>query len=317
MCGIFGYVLSATGVTSEVFLENAIKFNNYRGTDKLNYTKHSGDNLITLLGHSRLTITGTISSGSQPIVTSSHILVYNGEIFNFENVHSGGICDTNLLSSLLDDGVDSKKLNSLNGFFAFAIFYPEQKELFLVRDRFGEKPLYFVDHPLGLFFSSSALPLCLNQQNLVKPISEESGGGILFDEVNPTSNICQVPPGHLLRFCNGKSIIHRWYYPNLSKFSVCSSFSEAVKNYDSLLYDAVKIRIKDQDRIAISLSGGIDSTLVADTINNVRSTPFHAFTFSTNEKTYNEVDSALMIASKIGIPLTVIKESTYDQNEHK
>jgi asparagine synthase (glutamine-hydrolysing) len=310
MCGIFG-TLSKRSNTAD-FLRLAELSNQYRGPDATNYYRGRERGNDINFGHTRLTITGDSRHGQQPVVKDKMVLVYNGEIFNFEDVHVGGISDTEMLAGFLEDGLSDEKLNSLNGFFAFGVYYMNSDTLYLVRDRFGEKPLYYRCVDGALYFSSTAMPFKALDVGEISPIQEAPGGGILFDENQPAKGISQVPPGHLLCFKNGMVEIRKWYLPLSGNVGRKTSYTQVVDAFERLLFDAVKIRIKDQNTVAVSLSGGLDSTLVVDTIKRVGNVNIEAFTLSTSDPRFNELRVVEHHASKIGVDLNVVLEPEHD-----
>lgn len=310
MCGIFG--VRASHGRSATFMRLAELSNKYRGPDGSNSHQRKVNGDIIHFGHTRLIITGDTRNGVQPVENENHVLVYNGEIFNFDDVHVGGISDTELLSQLLQDGISEQKLNSLNGFFAFAIYYPKLDSIYLVRDRFGEKPLYYKCVDGELFFSSTAKPFIALGIGNVSPIKEVKGGGIMFDENNPVEGVKQLPPGHMLCFKDGQCTLRRWYRPKPHKNYSKKDFTKVVDLYNEILLDAVRIRMKDQDSVAVSLSGGLDSTLVVDTVKMIGGVNIEAYTLSTRDPRFDELEMVRHHANKIGVKLNVVQEPVHD-----
>lgn len=313
MCGIFG-TLSKHSNTAD-FLKHAELSNQYRGPDETHYYRSRENGVVVSFGHTRLIITGDSQHGHQPIVKNTMVLVYNGEIFNFEGVHVDGTSDTELLADLLEEGLTDEKLNSLNGFFAFGIYYTDSNELYLVRDRFGEKPLYYKCLDDALYFSSTARPFNTLNVGVVSSVQEAPGGGILFDETQPIQGVSQLPPGHLLCFKNGQVTIRKWYVTQPRYINKNNNYTKVVDEFEQLLFDAVRIRIKDQDTVAVSLSGGLDSTLVVDTIQKIGTVNIEAFTLSTNDPRFNELKVVEHHASKIGVGLNVVVEPHHNVSQ--
>lgn len=314
MCGIFGTV-SSKNDTSD-FLKLAELTNQFRGPDATGSYKTYENGVNINFGHTRLAITGDLAHGQQPIVKNKLVMVYNGEIFNFQNVHVNGTSDTEMLAELLEGGLSDEKLNSLNGFFAIGAYYADSKTLYLVRDRFGEKPLYYKCLDDNLYFSSTARPFKALNVGEISPIQEAPGGGIVFDETQPAQGVSQVPPGHVLVFKDGKVQVRKWYVPKSKPFDLKNrSFIQAVDSFDELFCDAVRLRYRDQDKVAVSLSGGLDSTLVVDTVKRLGNVDVEAFTLSTTDPIYNELDTVEHHASKIGVHLNVVAEPQHDLSQ--
>jgi len=307
MCGLFG--TTDAGLPGAKFIEAAKLANQYRGPDETTVRTLPLSKGSIILGHTRLIITGNNQRGAQPCVSpGNRYMVYNGEIFNFENVKVDGLSDTEVLFNKFATDVDVKSINDLNGFFAIALVCPNTNRVFLIRDRFGEKPLYYLLKDNKLYFSSSILPLAgLCELSDMKEASELSGGGILIDEQSPYGNIKQVKPGCCVIYQEGNLSEVNWYQPqNIDLSNI--SFRDAVNQYENLLIDAVRIRVKDQNKIAIALSAGLDSTLVADTIHKFTDVKAEAYILATSDKRFNEYNAALNIACKIGISLHPILE---------
>jgi asparagine synthase (glutamine-hydrolysing) len=313
MCGIFGTLSNRINTTD--FINLAELSNQYRGPDSTNYFKSQEGNIDVVFGHTRLIITGDSIHGQQPIVKGKMVLVYNGEIFSFEGVHINGTSDTEVLADLLEGGLTDEKLNSLNGFFAFGAYYTDSNTFYLVRDRFGEKPLYYKCVDGALYFSSTARPFNTLDVGAVSSIKEAPGGGILFDEIQPAKGVSQVPPGHILCFKNGRAEIRKWYQPQQRNASRLKNYKQVVDEFEFLLFDAVRIRIRDQNTVAVSLSGGLDSTLVVDTIKRIGGVNIEAFTLSTDDPRFNELKVVEHHASRIGVNLNVVVEPPHDVSQ--
>ena len=213
MCGIFGY----TG--SEKLEKHFFEFMKHRGPDARCIKK---DDHLTL-GHLRLSIIDLDSDANQPFEKDGSILVFNGEIYNYlelQKTYLSGYkfntrSDTEVLITLLNKfGLDI--LNELNGMFAFA-YLNKKKELFLVRDRFGVKPVYYTQVDKRFYFSSEIKPLLfLNPNNnldesIIKSYFEDTATD--FDERSGYNNINQIKPGHYMLAKQGKiNEQSRWYF---------------------------------------------------------------------------------------------------------
>ena len=160
MCGIFGYWGNENIKITEEKLTLANKILNHRGPDSSGIYINKQFNLG--LTHTRLSILDLSDAGHQPLISKNKnvILVFNGEIYNFLEKKSflqkkgfvfKGNSDTEVLLNYYlycrDNNISFKKfLRELNGIFAFSIFDLSKESLFLVRDSFGVKPLYYLKH---------------------------------------------------------------------------------------------------------------------------------------------------------------------------
>ena len=154
MCGINGILFNKNFNINKIreYINTMNSVLSHRGPD------HSDIYLNETLGlgHTRLSIIDTSSLGNQPMVSFSgrYVMTYNGEIYNhldlreqirkkFNFLNWNGTSDTETLVNLFEFFEKEKVLNFLNGMFAFALWDKKEKKLFLARDRFGEKPIYY------------------------------------------------------------------------------------------------------------------------------------------------------------------------------
>lgn len=314
MCGIWGS-------NHEIFDDHSL------GAMRRGLDGSSSKKLKSIrFGHSLLSISSRPSFSNRtipllPHSTDNTLLTYNGEIFSIyskriisndtlELINAfGDLCEDNILKDL------PVLLNNFNGFFAIAYFVARSKTVYLIRDRFGQKPLYYSYHTNKYFFSSSALD-CLYwrdpKYSYSSPlIHENRGGGLYIDEINPFPGVYQVPPGSFVKLqeISGQIIqsIHQWYFPvKRQSTSVRLSYTEFEdKCYElhDLLLDSIKLR-SSCDAV-ISLSGGIDSTLLAAMYSrNIGSIP--AFTLNVQDDQFSEISTVKKVANYLQIPLNII-----------
>ena len=313
MCGIFGIVGSKNSV--EIFAGQSESIR-YRGPDDFNSLVDSSvDGLSLFFAHSRLVINGDLNRGKQPVKsTVGNIMLYNGEIFDFNSNNDDyeGLIDTERLFTDLEKNFNLDYFNSLNGFFAIAFYNRSEDSLYLIRDRFGEKPLYYQFSDENLVFSSIGKGVKSSNQHVFSPFGFIKGGGISFDENFPADGINQIPAGHYLKFVKGRIFIEQWYKLSIDENIYNQrDFSKLVDDFDELLKDACRIRIADLNEIAVSISGGVDSTLVLDTINLIKAADqtIVPFTFSVGDMEFNELNRVNKTISKLHISnLNIVSE---------
>lgn len=250
MCGII-----ATFNVSAETVEKMVAHQSSRGPDNSGISGIGG----IIFGHNRLSIIDPSENGNQPISQSGLRLTYNGELYQdirpFPN-------DTLFLHHhLYHYAYDLiKALNGLRGMFAFAFHDNAQQIIYLVRDRFGVKPLYY--HVGKNFFAAASTPAAVS---LTKNGWEMSKDGLQeYLSLGATmlhsmfEGILAVPPGHYVEFnCKTQEVkVVRWYYPKYIQ-----NASEFIEDRVRTAIDRVKLTC-DWPQI-ILLSGGIDSTLVA------------------------------------------------------
>lgn len=289
MCSIIGgYNINHINTDYKDFINNSFELMRHRGPDYENITRI---NSYLTFGHQRLSIIDLSSKSNQPIINKNSFLTYNGEIFNYKNLFKNyfkksakSISDSLLLSKLLQkEGIGC--LNELNGMFAFA--YYNGDELFLVRDRFGIKPLYYTVVEDIVFFSSEFKCLIEQIRQITLDINFEKEylkyTATDFNENTPIKEIKQVPAGHYLKISNKKIEKIKWYQFSDSiynkKFFFKKNKKEILDEFENLLIDSIKLRLLSDVPICMTLSGGIDSSLIYTLIKERLNKEIKVFSF--------------------------------------
>jgi asparagine synthase (glutamine-hydrolysing) len=272
MCGIAG-VLRFDGLPINTNdLKEAVQVLNKRGPD----AKGIFSDRIIGLCHTRLAIIDPEPASNQPFhdTTDRYVLVYNGEIFNFKQLRNDlekqGVLfhtksDTEVLMQLLIREGEGC-LTKLNGFFAFAFYDKQQRELLLARDRFGVKPLYvYQDGDRFVFASEMKAMIALG---IPRKLDYESL--LFYFQLNyipsPFSvfeGVEKLPQAHWLKW-EGGSVWKSSCYYRLKDTG--SEFSQSFKNKETLkelLSKAVADRMVSDVPLGVFLSGGVDSSIVA------------------------------------------------------
>jgi len=218
-----------------------------------------------IFGHNRLSIIDKSERSNQPVLYKPDMMVYNGEIYN-SLIHKNKTYPSDTLSLadrmyFVDDDYDlEEELNLLQGMFAYAYFNGETSKIYLIRDRFGIKPLYFTRQKDFFAFASTPAALTYTKPNWSR--SEKgfqeylSLGATMLNSM--FEGIEAVPPGHYVVFnCNDHSLqVKRWYYP---KF-----IDNAYEKIEEKVNEAIeRVKLSCDWPQVILLSGGIDSSLVA------------------------------------------------------
>lgn len=255
-----------------------------------------------LLGNNRLAIRD-LKNINQPMHYKNYIIVYNGEIFNTEEIKNKLIeknheintnCDTEIVLKGFYE-YKEKILDLLEGFFAFCIYNTKSKEVFLARDRFGIKPLYFSCKDDNFIFASTIKSILktkiikprLNQEALGEILalgpSKKQGSGI-FNEIH------ELRPAHYLKFQDGKLEIKRYW--NLETKECNDTFDEAKEKVKNFLTDSIKRQMTSDVEIATLLSGGLDSSLVTAIVANNKKDKLSTFSidYEGNEKYFKKTD---------------------------
>jgi len=305
MCGIVGGI----GKLSHQVIASNLNLLSRRGPDSQNYIQL--ENLLTL-GASRLAMTDPHPRSNQPMVDSlsGNVLIFNGEIYNYKsirkNLSSHGITfktdsDTEvLLNALTLWGVEV--IPKLEGMFAFVFFNKKQNELIMARDYLGKKPLFFYINKSELFFSSQIkfIRKFLKSYSLdMNSITMFLKLGYVIDPVTMYNEIKSVLPGQFINIdLNNISAFKKYsYIPLAIQTPSDKSLAETIE--DSLIE-----RVEGHNSFALSLSGGVDSTILASVSAklNLPVTSFSMkFTKSDKSKFSLDAEHANQIANKLGI----------------
>ncbi len=225
------------------------------------------------LGHCRLSIID-LAGGGQPMQDSELSITFNGEIYNYRELKktledAGHRFTTNsdtevILKAYRQWGQDAPK--HLDGMFAFAIWDANNQSLFLARDRFGKKPLYYCQDGSTLMVASEIKAL-LASGHMSKGLDLGSIDNYLRLGYIPPwksaySRVHQVPPAHSAMFKDGTLSLSRYWRLEFKPLSI--SYDEAKEEVRRLLGEAVKKRMLAADvEVGALLSGGVDSTIVS------------------------------------------------------
>ena len=316
MCGIAG-ILNLNG--KEISLDALTRFTDsiaHRGPDGSGYELI--ENKSIGFGHRRLSILDLSDAGKQPMynLAKDLLISFNGEVYNFieirKELESHGFTfktetDTEvILSAYKKWGIDC--FNKFNGMFAIALWDFNLKELLLVRDRFGVKPLYFVNLPEQLFaFCSETLGFKhLNEFDrefneihfniaLQQPDILEGSDKTIF------KNIYQLLPGYFLRLRQGEAPrVSQWWDASKNFIQVPKNYNEQVEEFRNIFENACKLRMRSDVTLASALSGGLDSSSVYCTLNKIGS-----------DKTAERIPANWQQAFVATFPNTTVDEKQY------
>ncbi len=272
MCGIFGIIApNLEGLKPKAGL-NSLE---HRGPDSGNSIAEIHAANTVFFGHRRLSIIDLSDAGNQPMTCEQATIIYNGEVYNFEELRETYLKDVTfrsktdtevILQLYLKFGKDFVK--KLNGDFAIAILDRRLRKVFLYRDRMGVKPFYVYNKGNVFAFSSeikafkaAGLPLSLNEKGVGKYLifKYSPGDKTLFTEVE------RLKPAEMLVYDLEKSLFQKEKYWDLSAEikPFKGSYADAKAELRHLLEKAVSSRLIGDVPIANYLSGGLDSSLIA------------------------------------------------------
>jgi len=290
------------------------------------------------LGHRRLSVLDTSEEGHQPMVSQDErlILTYNGEIYNFaelrEDLEAEGATfnsqsDTEMLISGISKWGLLETLKKINGMFAFAIWDRQKKRLHLVRDRFGQKPLYY-GWANNNFVFGSELSALLEFPGFNQSIDRDSVQLLLQHSNIPAPHTIyqdcwKLMPGTVLtispedlRYRRLREPVAFWSPVEAAAKSLSSplalSKDQAVNCLKVELNDAVSRCMVADVPIGAFLSGGIDSSLVTALMQQNSGTPIKTFSIGFVDQGYNEAVDAKKIAQTIGTDHTELYLTSKD-----
>lgn len=314
MCGIAGFIGTSPPGRSDA--EDTLAMMRQRGPDGLGlFQDNFGENRVMLL-HSRLAIIDLQSRSNQPFIDDGCVLIFNGEIYNYVEVrdelktlgqpfrtHS----DTEvILRAYREWGEDL--VDRLQGMWAFALYDSRAGKLILSRDPFGEKPLYFMETPDGLYFGSE-IKFIKQLSGRTPRIRHEKVRRFLahgyrdvfktpdsfFEGVNP------LPAASIVTLTGGEMQAPRIYYrPQFNPQPM--SEQEAIAGVRERLFEAVKIRLRADVPIALTLSGGIDSNVVAGIAVHHFQQNLHTFSMLESGEDYDERQFIAAAVRGLGAP---------------
>jgi asparagine synthase (glutamine-hydrolysing) len=268
MCGIAGVVGDRHAAEK---VREMVEVQTHRGPDGAGvFLDPLGD---VALGHRRLAILDLSDAGAQPMTSEDGLwtIVLNGEIFNYVELRRelGGPfrsgTDTEvLLRACVEWGVE-KTLARTIGMFAFALWDSRARELTLARDRVGEKPLVYFHQEHVLAFSSElkALARFHDRRLDADALDAYLALGYIPAPLAIFRGCRKLEPGHLLRFKDGRVDTRRWWNPELAAKSEKTTVAGRLERLQSLVADAVRLRLRADVPVAIFLSGGVDSSVIA------------------------------------------------------
>jgi len=268
------------------------------------------------LGHRRLSILD-LEAGDQPMATEdgSLVAIFNGEIYNFPELRSelekmGYGFRTNSDTEILLYGYHAWRENlpsRLTGMFAFAIADRRRQELFIARDRFGEKPLFLM--PMGKYiaFASELRPLAAFPDISRNLDVEALGGYLSLNYVPGTATLMKgikrlAPATWKLFGRNSERSGTYWSPPEATEPERGESIEEAVEEWRELFDQAVRYCLLSDVPVGILLSGGMDSSLVAESAMRQGHLSC-AYFLDFEEKSYSEFSAASEVAGRLGLPL--------------
>jgi len=319
MCGIVGYI--GTAPPDEGRVSACLGLMKQRGPDSQGtFSCTAGAGGITLL-HSRLSIIDLDPRSDQPFTIGPATVVFNGEIYNYREIRADlkreGIqfrteSDTEvLLQSYLRYGVQC--LERFEGMWSFIIYDSRDGSLLLSRDRFGEKPLYYLKTADGYYFASeikfikalSSEELSINHKHLLRYLV--NGYKSLY-KTNETyfEGVFEFPAASYAVVHDGSILTPACYWrPRVVPVSY--SLQEAIEETRIHLMESIRIRLRADVPLAFCLSGGVDSSALLSIAVKEFGCKASAFSLIDQDERYNEYDNVMATVDDLGCDHTLIK----------
>ncbi|OGU60709.1 MAG: asparagine synthase (glutamine-hydrolyzing) [Ignavibacteria bacterium RIFOXYA12_FULL_35_25] len=316
MCGIVGIINKESQNKEE--LEKQLREMRdtmvHRGPD--GFGLWISDDAKVGFGHRRLSIIDLSDAGKQPMSNPEKTIwiTFNGEIYNhmeirreLENLgykyHSGTDTET-IIYAYQEWGIEC--LNKFNGMFAIGLWDERERNLYLIRDRVGVKPLYYTDNGKNFMYASE-IKAFFKHPNVDKKLSEEGLYHYFSFGSTPApftlfKNIFKIPAGHYLKYKHGlEPQIVEWWNPlwNTSKQPVLNSEEEHSEYLLNLLRDSVKLRTISDVPYGAFLSGGLDSSLITALMTEQTGKSIDTYSIDViGDNPYSEQNYANIVAKK-------------------
>lgn len=315
MCGINGFISSGTKNAS--FLKQKITAMNHliihRGPDDDGVYVHSNKSVGITMGMRRLSIID-LSTGKQPIFSKDKqvVIVFNGEIYNYRKLRNSLInkgvnfetqSDTEVILKLYEDeGV--KAFKKLDGMYAFSIYDKRQNKVFIARDFFGEKPLYYRQTSEGFIWASELKSII--KTGVQRPIISKTGLNLYFRltyipaPFTIYDDIFKLEANHYIEYdINTHSFEILEIEPEKRLKKIDIPFKSARNEVKNLVRSSVISRSVSDVPIGTFLSGGVDSSIVSLCLSQMKEDKINTFSIGFEKKAFDESDKARTVAKLI------------------
>lgn len=324
MCGISGYLGQKNIDLTEI--KNTLSLMKQRGPDDQSYYHPLNTDLLKVLFlHSRLSIIDLNTRSNQPFSIGGYTIIFNGEIYNYIELKKALIekgikfntdSDTEvLLQSFIEEGPSC--VNKFEGMWSFAIWDNKNFKLYLSRDRFGEKPLYYTLSDDGIYFGSeikflkslSNIRFKVNHKHLLNYLT--LGYKSLYKEERTFfEDILEIPKASIVEITknpNDKLKIKTNYYWQPKTQNLKISLDESIERAKYLLIESLKIRLRSDVPLAFCLSGGVDSAALVSIASKVFNFNVNTFSIIEEDLRYDERENILATIKDTGCKSNLIK----------
>ena len=307
MCGVAGYFGKVNFVNKKKHFDKIIKIMRFRGPDGTGSFEKKFDKKVFLkIFHSRLSIIDPHLRSNQPFEDGQGVISFNGMIYNYKEIRKNlklkgekfkTNSDTEVLLKFLNHyGIE--KINDLEGMWSFVYYNFKRKKLYICRDRFGEKPLYFFKDSKNFVFGSS-IDYILNITKLKFKLDTKqielylkNGFRSLFHDIDAKcffKKIYTIPAGQYYEIDQRFRIkFKNYWYPKKVKVKNSKKYKNEVINLKKVYKKVVNERTDSDFPVACLLSGGIDSNSIACSIPKEKNKLIHYFSAFSKDKSYDE-----------------------------
>jgi asparagine synthase (glutamine-hydrolysing) len=315
MCGIAGFI-DFNKRTAEGILHKMTDILQHRGPDGDGHFTDTSDYAQTGLGHRRLSIIDLSNAASQPMQFENQHIVFNGEIYNYNEIRDELIANGHHFSTHSDTEVilhaykewGNKCIDRFIGMFAFVIYDKLQQSIFCVRDRAGVKPFFWY-HKNGLFLFASELKAFHQHPAFEKEMNTNAVAAFMQYGYVPTPHCIfnhsyKLQPGHTLtlQLKTKKVTIEKYWdvldFYNRPKLNI--SLPDAITETERILEKAFQYRMVSDVPVGVFLSGGYDSTCVTALLQKNSTSKINTFTIGVHDKGLNEAPFAKATAAHLG-----------------
>lgn len=332
MCGINGLIGYKKNSIEQIQKMNGTIV--HRGPDAEGIWESDDSNVV--FGHRRLSILELSPKGAQPMesISKQYVITFNGEIYNYLSIKKEllkeygdiefrGNSDTELLLNAIEYYGIEKTLSMIKGMFAFAVYEKASGNVYIARDRMGEKPLYY-----GRVAGCIAFASDLGSIEKIEGFDNSINSGILYSYLRsgyipaPHSiynDIYKLIPGHFLVISTKSNEWKDNTYWDIKEVArsgqrnpFSGSFAEASAKLESLIKDSIKGQMISDVPLGAFLSGGIDSSLTVALMQSMSDDPIRTFTVGFEDPKYNEAEFAKETAGLLGTDHTEMYVSKQD-----
>ena len=294
MCGIAGFVSkSLNKEESQTKITNMINSISHRGPDSIGVVISNRYSCAT----ARLSIE-KIKEGYQPIITEDrkYIFSFNGEIFNYKKIikkysfKNEINSEIKLLAELFflkGEGF----INEIQGQFAISIYDVKQDKLYLYRDRFGIRPLFYKIDNQSFVYASEIKSISAYGNSILETSNKSIASTSLFwtniGDLTSFKEIKQLPPGHYLQFSNNEIKIKKYWINSLAD----QHQKQKEIDFIEVLKNSIQSQLHGEVGYSSYLSGGVDSSVIAYLLTEIQGSPIDTFSIEFENKEYDESDA--------------------------